>query len=123
MEQLYEYLIGGKKIGKKSIIKKFAELKKGDTIYKYVKMGNDRGYINKYIIEYAVAKDTITKGGYKQFCYLIQFDEGLVVIQYGDAVEKSFYKGTNTQKIKEYYATTLDEILDNIENKNIKIEV
>ena len=121
MEHVYEYLIGGKNIGKKSIIKKFAELKKGDAIYRYVKTGSNQEYIKKYIIEYAVAKDAITKGGYKRFCYLIQIEDRLVVIQYGDAVEKSFYKYTNTKKTKEYYATALDEMIDNIENKNIEV--
>ena len=111
MEGVYEYLIGGKKIGKKGI-PTFNELGEGDTLYVYKCMSAKEciqklkivaAYKTTEMIEYVFKDDRH---------YYIPLVEG----------SKSFHININYSHTKIFFATTEEELRKHITDQNIKVE-
>ena len=111
--KLYEYLIGGKKIGKRNI-PTFNELVVGDIFYVYQYKESEE-CIKRYKIE-KIYKDIHSK--------MIDFKFIADIHLYLPLSEgtKTFHKNIDIPEIKVYFATTEEELRNHIESKNIEIK-
>lgn len=108
---LYEYLIGGKKTGKREF-PAFEELKVGNEFYEYVRM-----YGQEYINILKIYKIKNLPGVGIQFEFAIEM-RGEIPF---DNKLNSFYIRTDSSNTKIYYATTMEELKEHIKKGEIKI--
>ena len=109
----YGYLIGGRKTGKREAAK-FDEIEKGDPFYTYTYTKKDRGHLKKEIIV-NVNRNTannLIEIKTESNMYYVPFFKG----------NKSFQKYIDLEDPKLYFATTLDELENNIKERNLRLE-
>ena len=113
MEHIYEYLIGGRKMGKREL-PTFRELKVGDIIYKYVKMSSGE-YMDRLKIHKVERQPKFDRIQFEFKNYMR--DE----IPFSDEMN-SFYVDVDTQYSKRFFATTEDEMRSHIKNQDIIVK-
>ncbi len=113
MDGIYEYLIGGKKIGKRNV-PAFNELEVGDIFYVYQYKKPDE-CIKRYKIK-KIYKDVHSS--------MIDFKVDADIHWYLPLIEatKTFHKNIDMPDTKVYFATTEDELKKHIKSQNIEIK-
>ena len=113
MDGIYEYLIGGKKTGKRTV-PTFNELGVGDIFYVYQYKKPDE-CIKRYKIE-KIHKDV--QGSMIDFKFIADIHWYLPLCE----GTKTFHKNIDMPDTKVYFATTEDELKKHIKSQNIEIK-
>ena len=108
MEQLYEYLIGGKKIGKDKHVTRyplFCDLKPGDHVHSFTKY-KERINLRSYKIQGVSRNDSMNR---IEFTVADENGTGFYEVPY-KYEDVSFFKDDKTVLEFRYVSTNLDEL-------------